>query len=117
MTIDNPLIIPLFMLFVFLCFAGWVLWRGPVERMQSDGTPYPKNMNWRNKKDFVGPLEPCSCTAHEDPSGFYQIVRSSIRSKEIKWFGADFDSIDINNWLHKSGYSCKKIDNFIKNKN
>lgn len=89
---------------MFFVFMFWVLWRGPVERMQADGTPYPKEPDWQEREDFVGPLEPCFFYTSEIPSGSYTVASSRIRKADIKWFGAEFNTAEMKTWLNKFGY-------------
>ena len=104
---NNQLVIILIGLFLlaFISFAVWVILRGPVERVQADGKPYPKAPDWRDSKDFIGPLEPCYFYNFESPAGSYTIAASKIRQQDIKWFGADFNTTDMQAWLNNSGYS------------
>jgi hypothetical protein len=88
---------------IFFVFMTWVMLRGPVERLQADGTPYPKEPDWRDRADFVGPLEPCYFFYSESPAGSYTIASSKIRNEDIKWFGAEFNTAEMKAWLNKFG--------------
>lgn len=88
----------------FFVFTVWVIISGPVERLQADGTPYPKEPDWRDREDFVGPLEPCFFYTSESPAGSYTIASSKIRQADIKWFGPDFNTAEKKAWLNKFGY-------------
>ncbi len=97
-TVVGLLILALF------AFMTWVMLRGPVERLQADGTPYPKEPHWTTREDFVGPLEPCYFFYSESPAGSFTIASSKIRNEDIKWFGAEFNTAEMNAWLNKFGY-------------
>lgn len=103
---DNQVVLTVvgLLFLAFISFMTWVLMRGPVERMQADGTPYPKEPHWSEREDFVGPLEPCYFYNSESPAGSYTIASSKIRKQDIKWFGADFNTADMKAWLAKFGY-------------
>lgn len=88
----------------FFVFTVWVIISGTVERLQADGTPYPKEPDWRDREDFVGPLEPCFFYTSESPAGSYTIASSKIRQADIKWFGPDFNTAEKKAWLNKFGY-------------
>lgn len=104
---NNQFVMILIGLFLlgFISFIAWVIWRGPVERVQADGTPYPKEPYWRDSEDFIGPLEPCYFYNLESPAGSYVIAVSKISQQAIKWFGAEFNTTDMQAWLNKFGYS------------
>jgi hypothetical protein len=103
---NNEIFVTVVGVFILALFAfmTWVMLRGPVERMQADGTPYPKEPDWREREDFVGPLEPCFFYNSESPAGSYTIASSKIRNAEIKWFGAEFNTVEMKAWLNKFGY-------------
>lgn len=97
-------VIAVLLVLAFFGFMTWVMLRGPVERVQADGTPYPKKPHWSEREAFIGPLEPCSLYIYDGPAGCYTIARSNLSQRDIKWFGPDFTKASIKNWLNKFGY-------------